>query len=354
MALVLDQLLTKPVTVLCSGELFPTNPAIKTDCNFTDMTLSKGLSLEHAALSQSIHGVNHIPSPAPKKKGLLSGMFGNKKIEQVQAYHENVISRAEVCYVIRDGVKQRIPKAQVVVGDLLVIKSIQTIPCDCILLEGKIMVDCSALTGECMPIQKIAFPEGGPVTHATDAQNVIFGGTLCASGAGYALATIIGENSFMGKLAALISADPGEPIGERTMLWYGELMKKCDEQGFLLKSHDIRVIETFASSNTWIISKRDIEGGVLQNVQEGIQKLESMGITISNELPHSREEPSCVSSVIVAVGFRPELFYCKCVLGFSEFLTEHRCAVQSTTKDLSQIADLVAKLREFPKPEKKE
>eukprot|EP00759_Apiculatamorpha_spiralis_P032097 PhF_6_TR33678/c0_g1_i4/m.49328 len=262
MALVLDQLLTKPVTVLCSGELFPTNPTIKTDCNFTDMTLSKGLSLEQVALSQAIHGVNHVPSSAPKKKGLLSGMFGNKKVEQIQAYHENVISRAEVCYVIRDGVKQRIPNTQVVVGDLLVIKSIQTIPCDCILLEGKIMVDCSALTGECMPIQKIAFPEGGPVTHATDAQNVIFGGTLCASGAGYALATIIGENSFMGKLAALISADPGEPIGERTMLWYGELMKKCDEQGFLLKSHDIRVIETFALSNTWIISKRDIEGGV--------------------------------------------------------------------------------------------
>eukprot|EP00759_Apiculatamorpha_spiralis_P032100 PhF_6_TR33678/c0_g1_i7/m.49331 len=354
MALVLDQLLTKPVTVLCSGELFPTNPTIKTDCNFTDMTLSKGLSLEHAAMSQAIHGVNQIPASAPKKKGMLSGMFGNKKVEQVQAYHENVISRAEVCYVIRDGVKQRIPNTQVVVGDLLVIKPMQPIPCDCILLEGKIFVDCSALTGESMPIQKVAFPEGGPVTHATDATNVIFGGTVCASGAGYALATIIGENTLMGKIAAMLAADPGEPIPERMMLWYGEMMKKCDELGVLLKSHDIRVIETFASSNTWIISKRDIEGGALQNVQEGIQKLESMGITISNELPHSREEPSSVSSVIVAVYFRPELHYCQCILGFSEYLTEHRCAVQSTTKDLIQIADLVAKLREFPKPEKKE
>ena len=56
--------------------------------------------------------------------------------------------------VLRGGVEQEIPVEQVMVGDLVVVRSGQSIPVDGVVVEGNGAVDESALTGESIPVEK--------------------------------------------------------------------------------------------------------------------------------------------------------------------------------------------------------
>jgi len=56
--------------------------------------------------------------------------------------------------VIRAGQEVEIPVADVVVGDLIVIRPGQSIPVDGVVVEGSSAVDESALTGESIPVAK--------------------------------------------------------------------------------------------------------------------------------------------------------------------------------------------------------
>ena len=56
--------------------------------------------------------------------------------------------------VFRGGVEQEIPVEQVLVGDIVVVRSGQSIPVDGVIVEGNGAVDESALTGESIPVEK--------------------------------------------------------------------------------------------------------------------------------------------------------------------------------------------------------
>ncbi len=56
--------------------------------------------------------------------------------------------------VLREGVEIEIPAADLVVGDIVLIKAGAAIPCDCTVIEGSCSVDQSALTGESIPVVK--------------------------------------------------------------------------------------------------------------------------------------------------------------------------------------------------------
>ncbi len=56
--------------------------------------------------------------------------------------------------VLRGGAEQEIPVEQVLVGDIVVVRSGQSIPVDGIIVEGNGAVDESALTGESIPVEK--------------------------------------------------------------------------------------------------------------------------------------------------------------------------------------------------------
>ena len=56
--------------------------------------------------------------------------------------------------VRRDGVETEIPADQVRVGDIVIVKSGGRIPVDGTVLEGRVSVDQSALTGESVPVEK--------------------------------------------------------------------------------------------------------------------------------------------------------------------------------------------------------
>lgn len=62
--------------------------------------------------------------------------------------------RPKTATVLRNGEQLEIPVEQVAVGDVVVVRSGQTIPVDGVVIEGRVAVDQSSLTGESVPVEK--------------------------------------------------------------------------------------------------------------------------------------------------------------------------------------------------------
>ena len=121
--------------------------------------------------------------------------------------------------VRRDGQPQSIPVEEIVRGDVVLIESGQRIPADARLIESYgLEVDESSLTGESLPIPKVAdlvLPEETPLA---ERQTLVFTGTLLTRGRGTAVVVATGMETELGRVADLASAGkpPRTPL-QRTM-----------------------------------------------------------------------------------------------------------------------------------------
>jgi Ca2+-transporting ATPase len=104
--------------------------------------------------------------------------------------------------VVRDGLQRNIPAADVVVGDLLVLAEGDVVPADAQVTEAAaLLVDEAALTGESVPVDKVALTGG--TGHAGQR---VHAGTVIVRGRGLAQVTATGADSSMGRIAALMAA----------------------------------------------------------------------------------------------------------------------------------------------------
>ncbi|KAI8973216.1 hypothetical protein BDF20DRAFT_881064 [Mycotypha africana] len=97
-----------------------------------------------------------------------------RRIKAMAEYVTNVT-------VFRDGQWQKgISSADLVPGDVFQVDEHSTVPCDCALLSGAVVVNESALTGEAMPIRKFALPDDDNLYEMDGAGKVnsLFAGTL--------------------------------------------------------------------------------------------------------------------------------------------------------------------------------
>lgn len=99
--------------------------------------------------------------------------------------------------IVRDGVEQEVPVAQVKKGDVFVVRPGENIPVDGIILEGSSAVNEAALTGESIPVDKAP---GDEVSAATVNQS---GFLKCE-------ATRVGEDTTLSRLSRW-SAMPRRP-----------------------------------------------------------------------------------------------------------------------------------------------
>ena len=223
----------------------------------TDVTLI-GLSAEQAAQRLAIDGPNELPTAKRRnilqeawdviRQPMLLLLLGAGAVNFLLAepldgamlmafvvvvigisiYQEHKTERALAALrdlsspralVVRDGAQVRIAGRDVVRGDVMLLAEGDRVPADAVVVDcANFSVDESALTGESVPVRKVAMAEG-EVTAAMgrpggDATPWVFSGTLAVKGHAIAVAKETGAGTELGKIgAALRTIEP-----ERTAL----------------------------------------------------------------------------------------------------------------------------------------
>lgn len=113
--------------------------------------------------------------------------------------------------VLRDGVEAEVPTAEVVVGDLLLVRPGSKIPVDAVVEEGESEVDESMVTGESLPVSKAP-------------GDAIIGASINVSGTLRARASKVGEDTALAQIVKLVqeaqnSKAPGQRLADRAAFW---------------------------------------------------------------------------------------------------------------------------------------
>lgn len=117
---------------------------------------------------------------------------------------------APLATVVREGAEQRIPSAEVVQGDVVLIGEGERVPADAeVLASNQLSVDESLLTGESVPVDKFPEPAGKAATEVRT--NAIFSGTLAVRGHAIARVTATGANTETGKLGTSLATIESGP-----------------------------------------------------------------------------------------------------------------------------------------------
>lgn len=117
--------------------------------------------------------------------------------------------------VIRDGERRRIAGREVVRGDFMVLSEGDRVPADARLVQSHdVQTDESLLTGESVPVRKIASPPGATgdaPRPGGDDLPFVFSGSLVVRGSGIGEVTAIGARSEIGKIGQSLSTLDLEP-----------------------------------------------------------------------------------------------------------------------------------------------
>jgi Cu2+-exporting ATPase len=113
--------------------------------------------------------------------------------------------------VMRNGVETEVPTAEVLAGEIVVIRPGNKIPVDGMVESGESLVDESMLTGESMPVQK------GPGA-------TVIGATINKSGSFRYKATKVGADTALAQIVKLVqeaqnSKAPGQLLADRAAQW---------------------------------------------------------------------------------------------------------------------------------------
>jgi len=141
----------------------------------------------------------------------------NAVIGQVQeAKAQNAVAAlarmtAATTTVLRDGKPQRLPSAELVRGDVIVLAEGDAVGADARLIQAATLrMQEAALTGESAAVLKstATLPQPAPLADQLD---MVFKGTAVAQGTGRAVVTATGMDTQMGGIAALLEATVAQP-----------------------------------------------------------------------------------------------------------------------------------------------
>ncbi|TMM05583.1 MAG: heavy metal translocating P-type ATPase [Actinobacteria bacterium] len=113
--------------------------------------------------------------------------------------------------VVRDGEPVEVPTAEVVVGDLLLVRPGSKVPVDAVVEEGESEVDESTVTGESLPVHKAPGEK-------------LIGATINKNGTLRARATAVGSDTALAQIVQLVqgaqnSKAPGQRLADRAAFW---------------------------------------------------------------------------------------------------------------------------------------
>ncbi|MBI4438790.1 cation-transporting P-type ATPase [Candidatus Woesearchaeota archaeon] len=135
---------------------------------------------------------------------VVLGFFQEFKSEQsVRALRRLIIPASTV---IRDGKPKEVLHSEIVPGDVVVIRSGEKVPADCVVLEQRrLKVNESTLTGESREVVKFSARNG-----KVEDRHRLFMGTFAVSGRCVARVAHTGMNTRFGKIAYMISSSDKE------------------------------------------------------------------------------------------------------------------------------------------------
>ena len=158
--------------------------------------------------------------------GIVIGVaFMNASIEfyqvrKSQAMLESFLNMIPVkCYVIRSGKLLQIEAHDLVLGDIVYIKSGDKIPADLrIFWANELKVDNSSLTGEAEPQERVA---KNSHENPLEATNLVFNATLAVNGDAYGVVIRTGDDTVIGQIATLTTNEErrASPLSEEIHLF---------------------------------------------------------------------------------------------------------------------------------------
>ncbi|MEU3425010.1 cation-translocating P-type ATPase [Streptomyces gardneri] len=103
---------------------------------------------------------------------------------------------------VRDGQPRVVEARDLVPGDLILLDEGDKVPADAHVTDGGVEVDLSMLTGESVPVERIASAGilGAPLL---EEPNLVFSGTTCVGGQARAIVFATGNHTELGRIAAL-------------------------------------------------------------------------------------------------------------------------------------------------------
>ncbi|HYR24847.1 MAG TPA: HAD-IC family P-type ATPase, partial [Aquabacterium sp.] len=161
-----------------------------------------------------IEGAHGWPVDAAVILGIvvLNGLIGYAQEARSEQAAAALARLTEVTSAVRrEGRSQRVPSAELVPGDILLLGEGDLVGADARLLSAaRLTVQEAALTGESEPVLKdpAALDEYVP---PADQRNMVFKGTAVAQGTGVAVVTATGMATEMGAIAAMLAETPRAP-----------------------------------------------------------------------------------------------------------------------------------------------
>lgn len=108
--------------------------------------------------------------------------------------------------VIREGVEKVIPSAELVAGDIIKLEAGDFVPADARLIKSvNLKSEEAALTGESVPVEKLADAEVAEKAPIGDRKNMVFFGCSITYGTAVAVVTQTGMSTEMGKIADILA-----------------------------------------------------------------------------------------------------------------------------------------------------
>ncbi|KAI0818674.1 aminophospholipid-transporting P-type ATPase [Irpex lacteus] len=113
------------------------------------------------------------------------------------------------CRIVRDATLTSIPAADLVTGDVVLVRVGDKTPADLVLFAATdLKVDNSSLTGESEPQERHPKPDGTE-DRPVEAENLLFNSTLVVNGEGWGIVVRTGDHTLIGQIAALTGGESG-------------------------------------------------------------------------------------------------------------------------------------------------
>ena len=139
-------------------------------------------------------------------------MEGKAKKQTAAAIKALVGLAPKTARVLRDGTEVDIPVEDVVVGDLVRVRPGEKVPVDGVVEDGSSSVDESMLTGESMPVEKVA-------------GDVVIGATLNRTGSLVIRTRAVGQDTTLAQIVRLVEAAQGskapmQRLADQVSSWF--------------------------------------------------------------------------------------------------------------------------------------